>query len=94
MRNGGLGIRHMELEVETWRYLRGDGVHLNEVGIDMWVLGSGGLRWSWAPRLLFVWPPPKHALPENKFSAMCKRVDLYYTPQVQLSGLQPKHIQT
>ena len=39
VRNGGLVVRHMELEEETWRYLRGDGVHLSPVGIDMWVLG-------------------------------------------------------
>lgn len=36
---GGLAIRHMELEFETWRYLRRDGVHLNEVGTDLWALG-------------------------------------------------------
>ena len=38
-RNGGLVVRHMELEEETWGYLRGDGVHLTSVGIDMWFLG-------------------------------------------------------
>lgn len=32
VRNGGLAIRHMVLEVDTWRYLRRDGVHLNDVG--------------------------------------------------------------
>lgn len=38
-RNGGFVVRHRELEVDTWRYLRGDGVHLNAVGIDLWSLG-------------------------------------------------------
>ncbi|XP_040176798.1 polysialoglycoprotein-like [Rana temporaria] len=38
LRNGGLVVRHPELEVDTWRYLRSDGVHLTDVGIDMWVL--------------------------------------------------------
>lgn len=49
--NGGLAIRHMELEFETWRYLRADGVHLNEVGIDLWNLGlQDGIQ-----RALRVW---------------------------------------
>ncbi|PIO30058.1 hypothetical protein AB205_0079610 [Aquarana catesbeiana] len=39
IKNGGLAIRHRELEVDTWRYLRSDGVHLNEVGTDLWSLG-------------------------------------------------------
>ncbi|PIO14683.1 hypothetical protein AB205_0195370 [Aquarana catesbeiana] len=39
MRNGGVTIRHRELEVDTWRYLRSDGVHLNDVGTDLWALG-------------------------------------------------------
>lgn len=39
VRNGALAIRHPELEFETWRYLRPDGVHLNDVGIDLWNLG-------------------------------------------------------
>ncbi|XP_040178454.1 uncharacterized protein LOC120911247 [Rana temporaria] len=38
LRNGGLVVRHPELEVDPWRYLRSDGVHLTDVGIDMWAL--------------------------------------------------------
>lgn len=50
-RNGGIVIRHWELEVDTWMYLRGDGVHLNPVGIDLWALGlEDGIR-----RALLVW---------------------------------------
>lgn len=49
--NGGLAVRHLELEFETWRYLRADGVHLNEVGIDLWALGlQDGIQ-----RALRVW---------------------------------------
>lgn len=51
VKNGGLAIRHLELEVDTWRYLRGDGVHLNAVGIEMWALGlQDGIQ-----RALRVW---------------------------------------
>lgn len=39
VRNGCLAIRHPELEFETWRYLRVDWVHLNDVGLDLWMLG-------------------------------------------------------
>lgn len=39
VRNGGLAIRHRDLEKETWLLLRGDGVHLSAVGIDLWFLG-------------------------------------------------------
>lgn len=39
VRNGGLVIRHLDLESETWRFLRGDGVYLNAVGTDLWFLG-------------------------------------------------------
>ena len=50
-KNGGLVIRHMKLEEETWRYLRRDRVHLTDVGIDMWVLGiQDGIQ-----RALRVW---------------------------------------
>lgn len=49
--NGGLVVRHCELEGEYGLYLRGDGVHLSAVGIDMWVLGlQDGLQcalWLW-----------------------------------------------
>ncbi|XP_040203635.1 uncharacterized protein LOC120935648 [Rana temporaria] len=41
LRNGGLVVRHPELEVDPWRYLRSDGVHLTDVGIDMWALRLG-----------------------------------------------------
>lgn len=37
-RNGGVVVRHREQEVDTWRYLRSDGVHLNAVGMDLWSL--------------------------------------------------------
>lgn len=51
MRNGGVTIRHRELEVDTWRYLRSDGVHLTEVGTDLWALGlQDGVQ-----RALRVW---------------------------------------
>ncbi|CAI9564345.1 unnamed protein product, partial [Staurois parvus] len=36
--HGGFVVRHLELEVDTWRYLRCDGVHLNAVGTDLWSL--------------------------------------------------------
>ncbi|CAI9602129.1 unnamed protein product, partial [Staurois parvus] len=36
--HGGLVVWHLELEVDTWRYLRCDGVHLNAVGTDLWSL--------------------------------------------------------
>lgn len=38
-RNGGIIIRHRELEGNTWRYIWSDGVHLNAVRIDLWALG-------------------------------------------------------
>ncbi|XP_040183677.1 uncharacterized protein LOC120916805 [Rana temporaria] len=51
VRNGGLVVRHRELEEETWRFLRSDGVHLNPIGIDLWALGlEEGVR-----RALSVW---------------------------------------
>ena len=51
IRNGGLVVRHPELEVDTWRYQLRDGVHLTDVGIDMWVLGlQEGIQ-----RALRVW---------------------------------------
>lgn len=39
LRNGGLVTRHLDLETDTWRFLRGDGVHLNSVDTDLWFLG-------------------------------------------------------
>lgn len=51
VKNGGSAIRHLELEFETWRYLRRDGVHLNDVGIDLWALGlQDGIQ-----RAIWVW---------------------------------------
>lgn len=51
VRNNGLVIRHQELEAETWRFLRGDGVHLNAVGTDLLFLGlEDGVQrafWVW-----------------------------------------------
>ncbi|KAM4045532.1 uncharacterized protein ACNLHF_009390 [Anomaloglossus baeobatrachus] len=38
-RNGGLVVRHRELEPATWQFRRGDGVHLNDIGADLWALG-------------------------------------------------------
>lgn len=37
-RLGGIVIRHRELEDQSVRYWRDDGVHLNAVGIDIWSL--------------------------------------------------------
>ncbi|XP_072284117.1 uncharacterized protein [Pyxicephalus adspersus] len=39
VRNGGIVIRHRELEEETRKYLCRDGVHLNAIGTDKWFLG-------------------------------------------------------
>ncbi|XP_077318300.1 uncharacterized protein LOC143940612 isoform X2 [Lithobates pipiens] len=39
VRNGGLTIRHRDLEKEPQLFLKEDGVHLNTVGIDIWSLG-------------------------------------------------------
>ena len=51
VQQGGIAVRHSDLEVETWRYLRGDGVHLNPIGIDLWALGlEEGVR-----RAFLVW---------------------------------------
>lgn len=51
IRNGSVAIRHRELEVDTRRYVRSDGVHLNEVGTDLWALGlQEGIQ-----RALRVW---------------------------------------
>ena len=51
VKRGGLAVRYFELEQDTWRYLRRDGVHLTDVGIDMWVLGlQDGVQ-----RALRVW---------------------------------------
>lgn len=38
-RNGGLVIRHRELEEADQALITTDGVHLNEIGLDIWTLG-------------------------------------------------------
>lgn len=38
-RNGGLVIRHRELEEVDPALMHTDGVHLNPIGIDMWTMG-------------------------------------------------------
>ncbi|XP_069800969.1 uncharacterized protein [Dendropsophus ebraccatus] len=35
-RNGGVVVRHRELEVPAWGFMDADGIHLNEVGTDLW----------------------------------------------------------
>lgn len=39
VRNRGLAVHHRELEEETCRFLRSDGVHLNAIDLDLWQLG-------------------------------------------------------
>ncbi|KAM4045382.1 uncharacterized protein ACNLHF_009210 [Anomaloglossus baeobatrachus] len=44
-RNGGVCIRHVELERTEEEFWLADGVHLNAVGIDLWALGlQGGIE--------------------------------------------------
>lgn len=50
-RNVGFVAQHRKLEVDTWRYLRGNGVHLNAVGTDLWSLGLQ----DWVQRALHFW---------------------------------------
>ncbi|KAM3918942.1 uncharacterized protein RB166_013679 [Leptodactylus fuscus] len=38
-RNGGVSVRHTELEPGVGEFWLRDGVHLNAVGIDIWALG-------------------------------------------------------
>ncbi|XP_077319008.1 uncharacterized protein LOC143974648 [Lithobates pipiens] len=55
VKNGGLVIRHRELESNVGLYLRRDGVHLTDVGIDLWSLGlQGGIQTA-----LRVWGCPQ-----------------------------------
>lgn len=50
-RNGGLVIRHRDLEELDPALLRDDGIHLNPIGIDMWTIGiKDGIE-----RALEVW---------------------------------------
>ncbi|XP_066441042.1 uncharacterized protein [Eleutherodactylus coqui] len=39
VRNGGVAVRHIDLEKGAGNYWRGDGVHLNEIGTDLWLEG-------------------------------------------------------
>lgn len=49
--NGGVVVRHRDLEVPDPALLRGDGVHLNDIGLDLWILGiQDGIE-----RALRVW---------------------------------------
>ncbi|XP_068116462.1 uncharacterized protein [Hyperolius riggenbachi] len=51
VRNGGVAVRHVDLELDTSRFLRMDGVHLNAVGTDLWTLAlSEGIQ-----RALRLW---------------------------------------
>lgn len=44
-RNGGLSVRHVDLESGTGNFWKTDGVHLNKVGIDIWSLAlQGGIE--------------------------------------------------
>ncbi|XP_068110929.1 toll-like receptor 7 [Hyperolius riggenbachi] len=38
IRNGGVAVRHIELESDLHLLLSRDGVHLNEIGTDLWAL--------------------------------------------------------
>ena len=53
-KHGGLVVRHRELELNLGLYLLRDGVHLTDVGTDLWVLGvQVGIQ-----RALRVWRGP------------------------------------
>ena len=53
-RHGGLVIRHIELEEDVGLYLRGDGIHLSDVGMELWFLDlQEGIQ-----RALRVWRGP------------------------------------
>ncbi|XP_069832586.1 uncharacterized protein [Dendropsophus ebraccatus] len=44
-RNGGIVVRHRDLEGASPELMDSDGVHLNDVGMDLWMLGlHGGLE--------------------------------------------------
>lgn len=40
--NGGIVVRHKDLEVADPAFLRPDGVHLNAIGLNLWNLGTKG----------------------------------------------------
>ena len=59
------------------------------------VIISGGLRWSLAPRLLFVWGPLTDHAEKTQFSAMCKSVLILHGPHAHtLGALAYTHIET
>ena len=60
------------------------------------VIISGGLRWSLAPRLLFVWGPLTDHAERTTFSAMCKGVlGILHGPHTHTRGaLAHTHIET
>lgn len=37
-RNGGIVVRHRDLEMVDHGLLRADGIHLNSIGLDIWML--------------------------------------------------------
>ncbi|XP_056407256.1 uncharacterized protein LOC130298351 isoform X2 [Hyla sarda] len=44
-RNGGIVVRHTDLEGEPWEFLDPDGIHLNDIGMDLWALAlQGGIE--------------------------------------------------
>lgn len=46
--NGGVVVRHCDFEECPDEFLWGDGVHLNNIGIDLWSLNlQGGLETAW-----------------------------------------------
>ncbi|XP_066436079.1 uncharacterized protein [Eleutherodactylus coqui] len=48
---GGIAVRHIDLEKGTGNYWRSDGVHLNDIGMDLWMEGlQEGIE-----RALAVW---------------------------------------
>lgn len=52
VRNGGLVVNLLEFEGDNWIYLSEDGVHLNAIGTDMWLLSlQEGIQ-----SVLSLWP--------------------------------------
>ena len=59
------------------------------------VIISGGLRWSLAPRLLFLWGPLTDHAEKTQFSAMCKSVLILHGRHAHtLGALGYTHIET